>query len=111
MANGPADYALCSGGQILGVVEAKKVALVGPNGVWGQAGRYSEGIAQEPRYQERYEVPFLYSTNGEKIRFHDRRDELNLSRDVAHLHSAAALSDQLGSDHSRPLATLEGIPH
>ena len=38
-ANGPADYALCSGGQILGVVEAKKLA-VGPKGVLGQAGRY-----------------------------------------------------------------------
>src|SRR5690242_2816570 len=42
-ANGPADYALCDAGQVLGVVEAKKVTL-GPQGVLTQAERYSEGV-------------------------------------------------------------------
>src|SRR5688572_3338552 len=42
-ANGPADYALVVDGQLLGVVEAKKVTL-GPQNVLTQAERYSKGI-------------------------------------------------------------------
>jgi type I restriction enzyme R subunit len=38
--SGPADYALCVGGQILGVVEAKKLTL-GPQEALTQAERYS----------------------------------------------------------------------
>lgn len=41
--NGPADYALCVDGAILGVVEAKKLSL-GPQNVLTQAERYSKGI-------------------------------------------------------------------
>ena len=41
-ANGPADYALCMNGQILGVVEAKKLTL-GLQSVLTQAERYSKG--------------------------------------------------------------------
>src|SRR6476646_8353796 len=62
--NGPADYALCDAGRVQAVVEAKKVTL-GPQGVLTQAERYSKGIAQVPRYQGEFGVPFLYSTNGE----------------------------------------------
>src|SRR5258707_510351 len=42
-ANGPADYALVVDGQLLGVVEAKKVTL-GPQNVLTQGERYSKGI-------------------------------------------------------------------
>jgi hypothetical protein len=45
--NGPADYALCVSGEILGVVEAKKLTL-GPQGVLPQAERYSKGIKTNP---------------------------------------------------------------
>ena len=61
-------------------------------------------------YRDEYGVPFLYSTNGEKIRFHDCRDDLNVSRDVAHFHSPAALCEQLGRDQTAELAKLAGIP-
>jgi len=71
---GPADYALCADARVLGVVEAKKLTI-GPQGVLTQAERYSRGIQQQPRYQGEYGVPFLYSTNGEVIRFHDVRRE------------------------------------
>ena len=74
--NGPTDYALCDRGQIRGVVEAKKVTL-GPQGVLVQAERYAKGIDQTPRYQGEFGVPFLYSTNGEQIWFHDVRNPLN----------------------------------
>ena len=45
--NGPADYALCDGSQVRGVVEAKKVTL-GPQGVLVQAERYSRGHPPAP---------------------------------------------------------------
>jgi hypothetical protein len=40
--NGPADYALCVNGHILGVIEAKKLSL-GPQNVLIQE-RYSKGV-------------------------------------------------------------------
>src|SRR5256885_10956624 len=62
-ANGPADYALVVDGEILGVVEAKKVTL-GPQNVLTQAERYSKGVDYTPFNFNDYRVPFLYSTNG-----------------------------------------------
>src|SRR5438477_13038337 len=61
--SGPADYALCVGGRILGVVEAKKLTL-GPQNVLMQAERYSR-VIESPFDFHGYRVPFLYSTNGE----------------------------------------------
>src|SRR5262245_50480248 len=69
-AHGPADYALFVGDRILGIVEAKKVSL-GPQNVLVQAERYSRGCTENPfRFRDFY-VPFLYSTNGEVVWFHD----------------------------------------
>jgi len=72
--NGPADYAVCDSGRVLAVVEAKKLT-VGPKGVLPQAERYSIGITVQdvPVYQGDFRAPFLYSTNGEIIRFRDAR--------------------------------------
>src|SRR5579863_7682877 len=61
-ANGPADYALCVNGQILGIIEAKKLSL-GPQSVLTQAERYSKGATDSPLNFRGYRVPFLYSTN------------------------------------------------
>ena len=41
-ANGPADYALFVDGQLLGIIEAKKVG-VNPQNVLEQAKRYAQG--------------------------------------------------------------------
>ena len=103
--DGPADYALCDAGHVVGVVEAKKLT-VGPEGVLTQAERYSRGIRQQPRYQGEYGVPFLYSTNGERIRFHDVRRELNRSRDVSAFHTPDALRELLDRDLDSELAKL-----
>jgi type I restriction enzyme, R subunit len=62
--NGPADYALCVSGKILGIVEAKKLTL-GPQNVLTQAERYSKGAGRNSLNFRGYRVPFLYSTNGE----------------------------------------------
>jgi len=107
--NGPADYALYTGGQIIGVVEAKKLS-VGPQGVLTQAERYSKGIQQTPLYQAVYGVPFLYSTNGEQTMFHDVRHNLNRSRAISGFHTSAALSELLGRDFEADCHKLTTIP-
>jgi type I restriction enzyme, R subunit len=106
---GPADYALCDGGSIRGVVEAKKLTL-GPQGVLPQAERYSRAILQEPRYQGRFGVPFLYSTNGEVIWFHDVRHPLNRSRTISGFHTPTALTEMLARDTTAEFERLDTIP-
>lgn len=90
---GPADYALCVDGQILGIVEAKKLSL-GPQNVLTQAERYSKGVANTPLNFRGYRVPFLYSTNGEIIWHHDIRHPLNRSRRVSGFHTPEALGER-----------------
>jgi type I restriction enzyme R subunit len=46
-ANGPADYALFIKGQLLGIIEAKKVT-VSPQNVLEQAKRYARGATNGP---------------------------------------------------------------
>jgi type I restriction enzyme R subunit len=95
--NGPADYALCTGGRIVGIVEAKKVA-VSPDGVLEQAERYARGLPVGEFDYDGRRAPFLYATNGEIIHFHDVRDPRNLSRKVKRFHTPAALEEMLGRD-------------
>jgi type I restriction enzyme R subunit len=110
-ANGPADYALCDEGDGLGVVEAKKVTL-GPQNVLTQAERYSRGFAaSDVDFGEGYRVPFLYSTNGEVIWFHDIRHPLNRSRRVARFHSPAALRELLARDDAAAVSKLADLPY
>jgi type I restriction enzyme R subunit len=106
---GPADYALSDQGQLLGVVEAKKVTL-GPQGVLPQAERYARAIPSDTPYQGEFAVPFLYSTNGEKIWFHDVRHPLNRSREVSGFHTVKALREMLERDVEVEQAALRAIP-
>ena len=95
-ATGPADYALIVDGVLVGIVEAKKLSI-NPSGVLGQSERYSESIAEEtPKNYNGFRIPFLYATNGELIRFHDIRDQLNLSRQIQKFHTPTALKELLG---------------
>lgn len=89
--NGPADYALCLDGKIVAVIEAKKVTL-GPQNVLTQAERYAAGISGSPFNYSGFRVPFIYSTNGEIIWYHDLRSLLNRSRQVAQFHTPDALA-------------------
>lgn len=95
--NGPADYALCVDGRLLGVVEAKKVTL-GPQNALTQAERYSRGATHSPLNFHGFRVPFLYSTNGEVLWHHDVRHEQSRSRRIAHFHTPDALRELLGRD-------------
>ncbi len=112
-ANGPADYALVIAGQPIGIVEAKKLTL-GPQNVLSQAERYARGVGGSPFDFDGLRVPFLYSTNGEVIWFHDVRHPLNRSRRVAAFHTPAALQELLARDFDaacqKLLATANQYP-
>lgn len=103
--NGPADYALCVGGRILGIVEAKKLTL-GPQNVLTQAERYSRGTSANPLSFHGYRVPFLYSTNGEVIWHHDIRDHLDRSHTLAAFHTPEALEEKLSRDFNAACEVL-----
>jgi type I restriction enzyme R subunit len=107
--NGPADYALCDRGQVLGVIEAKKLTL-GPQGVLTQSERYSRGFtASADDYGDAFRVPFLYSTNGEIVWFHDIRNALNRSRRISGFHTPSALREMLQHDSKQDLSALKSI--
>lgn len=95
--NGPADYALCVSGKVLGIVEAKKLTL-GPQNVLTQAERYSKGATDNPLNYRDYHVPFIYSTNGEIIWHRDIRHPLSRSRTITRFHTPDALTEKLERD-------------
>jgi type I restriction enzyme R subunit len=109
-AKGPADYALCLGGQIVAILEAKKLTL-GPQNVLSQAERYSKGIQQSGLQAGAYGVPMLYSTNGEVIWHHDVRNHLNRSRQIAQFHTPEAVNEILGFDLDAAIGRLRSIPN
>jgi type I restriction enzyme R subunit len=107
---GPADYALCVGGRILGIVEAKKLSL-GPQNVLTQAERYSKGASSSPFNFRDYRVPFLYSTNGEIIWHQDIRHPHSRSYTLAHFHTPETLSERLGRDFDDACDVLLRTPN
>src|ERR1017187_1758110 len=108
--NGPADYELCDGGQAVGIVEAKKLTL-GPQNVFSQAERYSRGLKTNPLNFAGFHVPFLYSTNGEVIWYHDVRHALNRSRQVAGFHTPEALAERFNRDFTADCGALIATPN
>jgi type I restriction enzyme, R subunit len=108
--NGPADYALCVDGHIVGIVEAKKLTL-GPQSVLTQAERYCKGIADSPFNYRGFRVPFLYSTNGEVIWHHDLRHELSRSHIITQFHTPEALIERLQKDYDTSCGTLLRTPN
>lgn len=109
-ANGPADYALCIDGVILGVIEAKKVTL-GPQNVLTQAQRYSRGLVNSSMNFDGQRAPFLYSTNGEVIWFQDARYQLNRSRKVVQFHTPDALREMFARSFETDCNWLTQTPN
>jgi type I restriction enzyme R subunit len=109
-ANGPADYALCVDGAILGVIEAKKVTL-GPQNVLTQAQRYSRGLVNSPMNFDGNRAPFLYSTNGEVIWFQDARHQLSRSRKVVQFHTPDALREMFARSFETDCNWLAQTPN
>ncbi|RUL84357.1 type I restriction endonuclease subunit R [Tautonia sociabilis] len=108
--NGPADYALFVGGRLLGILEAKKLSL-GPQNVLVQAQRYSEGATESPLRFGPYRVPFLYSSNGEVIWFHDVRNPMERSRRIADFPTPSALEERLTRDFDAEVQKLLSTPN
>lgn len=109
-ANGPADYALTADGRILGVIEAIRLSR-GPQIKLVQAERYARGVTDSPFNFDGLRVPFLYSTNGEVIWFHDVRHPLNRSRRVADFHTPNALREMLDRDFEGDCGWLTANPN
>lgn len=107
---GPADYVLARDGRILGVIEAKKITL-GPQNVLTQAERYARGIRDNCFNFDGLHAPFLYSTNGEVIWFHDVRHPLDRSRKIARFHTPDALEEKLATDFDAACERLQCLPN
>lgn len=103
--NGPADYALFVGGQCLGIVEAKKVA-VNPQNVLEQAKRYARGLFDAAGQWKDFRVPFLYSSNGTLIWHLDTRPEKLVSRQLSDFHTPDALEARFTQDAAAASAYL-----
>src|SRR5438034_11300879 len=78
-ANGPADYALFVKGQLLGIIEAKKVT-VNPQNVLEQAKRKAAGVFDAAGEWNGLRRPFLCASNGTIVWHLDRRTRQRLSR-------------------------------
>jgi type I restriction enzyme, R subunit len=107
---GPADYALCDNARILGIIEAKKLSL-GPQNVLTQSERYARGLTATAFDFDGLHVPFLYSTNGEVIWFHDVRHPLNRSRKVSRFHTPAAFREMLDRDFQSACDAVAATPN
>jgi type I restriction enzyme R subunit len=88
--NGPVDYTLFVNGKLLGILEAKKVA-VNPQNVLEQAKRFSKGCSNSIGNWNTFKVPFLYASNGTQIWFADVRDDDYYSRELLSFHTLAAM--------------------
>lgn len=106
---GPADYALFVEGRLLGIIEAKKIA-VGAENVLEQAKRYSRGVPDTVGEWRGYRAPFLYSTNGEMIFHLDVRKKESQSHQLSDFHSPQALLDKYNRDTQAAEAWFENRP-
>jgi type I restriction enzyme R subunit len=76
-----------------------------------EAERYARGIHGGPYNFDGLRCPFLYSTNGEVVWFHDVRHTLNRSRRVSRFHTPAALQELLARDFDGATEKLLGMPN
>lgn len=108
--NGPADYALFVKGKLLGIIEAKKIA-VNPQNVLEQAKRYSAGCKPTLGQWNNFKVPFLYSSNGTKIWFADVREDGYYSRELLDFHTPDALEEMFNRNLSEAKHWLKSNPN
>jgi type I restriction enzyme, R subunit len=107
---GPADYALFVNGKLLGILEAKKVA-VDPRNVLEQAKRYAAGCPNTIGQWGSFNVPFVFASNGTKIWFADVRDKNYYSRELLDFHSADALQEMLAKDSAHCKTWFQKTPN
>ena len=108
-ANGPADYALFVKGQLLGIIEAKKVT-VNPQNVLEQAKRYAAGVFDAAGEWNGYRVPFLYASNGTLIWHVDTRPDKLIARTISDFHTPDALESRFAHDTAAARSYLLDTP-
>src|SRR6266542_3360093 len=108
-ANGPADYALFVKGQLLGIIEAKKVT-VNPQNVLEQAKRYAAGVFDAVGEWNGLRVPFLYASNGTIIWHLDTRTKKLVSRQLSNFNTPEALEARFAHDASAAGSYLLDTP-
>src|SRR5438093_7268626 len=108
-ANGPADYALFVKGQLLGIIEAKKVT-VNPQNVLEQAKRYASGVFDAVGEWNGLRVPFLYASNGTIIWHLDTRTNKLVSRQLSDFNTPEALEARFAHDASSAGSYLLDTP-
>lgn len=107
--SGPADYALIVGGQLVGFIEAKKVA-VAPQNVLEQAKRYARTTTHGIGNWDGFKVPFIYASNGEIIWHADVRTGIYTARRISQFHTADSLHEKLSTDHRSAYDWLANNP-
>lgn len=107
--SGPSDYALFVRGQLLGIIEAKKLS-VGAENVLEQAKRYSKSVDKTVGEWRGYKVPFLYSTNGEVIFHLDVRKKGNTSQQISDFHTPQALIDKFNRNTEKAELWFQNNP-
>src|SRR5205807_1242628 len=89
-------YGLFVKGQLLAIVEAKKVT-VNPQNVLEQAKRYARGAFNGAGEWGEFRVPFLYASNGTLVWHLDTRSKL-VSRQLSDFHTPDALAAFFSAD-------------
>ena len=107
---GPVDYALVDNGQIIALVEAKRLGIP-PQSVLGQSQRYSMGVASSPYDFEGSQVPFIYSTNGVIFWFQDLRKSDSRSRTLSGFHTPGALREMFERDSDTSFNWVKDNPN
>jgi type I restriction enzyme R subunit len=108
--NGPADYALFVNGNLIGILEAKKVS-VNPQNVLEQAKRYASGCLNTIGSWGKFKVPFLYASNGTQIWFADVREENYYAREILNYHTKDALIEMFAKDNQSYKDWLKNTPN
>lgn len=109
-ANGSVDYALWLDNRIVGVVVAKRLSVDSQNALV-QAEQYARGLEKSTVDFGGFRAPFLYSTNGEQVWFHDVRHPQNGFRRVAGFHTPSALREALLGDQEQASRRLLALPN
>lgn len=123
--SGYADYALFVGLKLVGIVEAKKVAIDIPSVIDHQCKEYAKGIKDEHQAYiinqwGAYKVPFVFATNGRKylkqietksgVWYLDLRSGANAPKALRGWISPQGLMEQLEKDIAVANAKLQNTP-
>jgi type I restriction enzyme R subunit len=107
--SGPVDYALLINGDPFGVIEAKKAVEESAFKALPQAKRYAKDIDAHHDYGE-YNVPFVFTANGDEIFIQDVRPEGRRERKLAEFHSPDGLQNILRLDYAEAKDWLRSTP-